>query len=63
MDAVQGKSPMGVVKLKSPMDVAQSLQVVMAQAKQCGEKRSISAKWDTQLGPVNTIYCCFFISH
>lgn len=34
----------------------------MAQAKQSAEKRSTSAKWDTQLGPVNTTYYCFFIS-
>lgn len=62
MDVVKGKSLMDVVRLKSPMDVVQSLQVVMEQAKQSGVK-STSAKWDAQLGPVNTIYYCFFISH
>lgn len=40
MDAVKGKkSPMDVVRVKSPVDVVQSLQIVMAQTKQSGEKK------------------------
>lgn len=35
----------------------------MAQAKQLVEKKSAAAKKDKQLGPVNTIYYCFFIIH